>query len=66
MSGYHDAIDTEDDPGIAYLQKPFTATGLATAVRRALMLRRRALLSEFLICSKTRHQVFVRTFSGLV
>jgi CheY-like chemotaxis protein len=36
MSGYHDAIDTEDDPGIAYLQKPFTASGLATAVRRAL------------------------------
>jgi DNA-binding NtrC family response regulator len=36
MSGYHDAIDTEDDPDIAYLQKPFTATALATAVRRAL------------------------------
>jgi FixJ family two-component response regulator len=35
MSGYHDAIDTEDDPDIAYLQKPFTATALATAVRRA-------------------------------
>jgi two-component system, cell cycle sensor histidine kinase and response regulator CckA len=35
-SGYHDAIDAEDDPDIAYLQKPFTATALATAVRRAL------------------------------
>lgn len=66
MSGYHDAIDTEDDPGIAYLQEPFTATALATAVCRALDAPGRALVSEFLRCSKTRHQVFVRTSSGLV
>ncbi|HEX3765077.1 MAG TPA: ATP-binding protein [Kofleriaceae bacterium] len=36
MSGYNDAIDTGDEPHIAYLQKPFTATALATAVRRVL------------------------------
>lgn len=35
MSGY-DAMDAGDDPDVAYLQKPFTATALATAVRRVL------------------------------
>jgi two-component system cell cycle sensor histidine kinase/response regulator CckA len=40
MSGYHDAIDAGADPDIAYLQKPFTATALATAVRRVLDARR--------------------------
>ncbi|HEX3476419.1 MAG TPA: hypothetical protein VHT91_15450 [Kofleriaceae bacterium] len=35
MSG-HDAVDAGGDPDVADLQKPFTATALATAVRRAL------------------------------
>jgi hypothetical protein len=35
MSGY-DAVDADESPDIAYLQKPLTAIELATAVRRVL------------------------------
>jgi two-component system cell cycle sensor histidine kinase/response regulator CckA len=35
MSGY-DAVDASGEPDVAYLQKPFTAIELATAVRRVL------------------------------
>jgi two-component system cell cycle sensor histidine kinase/response regulator CckA len=36
MSGYSDAVGEPDDADIAYLQKPFTADTLASAVRRVL------------------------------
>ena len=36
MSGYGDAVGERDDADIAYLQKPFTAEALASAVRRVL------------------------------
>jgi hypothetical protein len=57
MSGY-DAIDAGGDPDVADLQKPFTATALASAARCVLDTPARTLVGKFLRCSKTRHEVF--------